>query len=41
MWECSQPLDVTPGWTFLMRIYRPGASDLDGRYVLRAVQATK
>jgi hypothetical protein len=31
-------LDVTPGWNFLMRIYRPGASVLDGSYVLPAAQ---
>jgi len=31
-------LDVTEGWNFLMRIYRPGASVLDGTYVLPAVQ---
>lgn len=31
-------LDVTPGWNFLMRIYRPGPSVLDGRYVLRPAQ---
>lgn len=27
-------LDVTPGWNYIMRIYRPGESVLDGRYVL-------
>ena len=27
-------LDVTEGWNFLMRIYRPGSSVLDGRYKL-------
>ncbi len=27
-------LDVKPGWNFLMRIYRPGPSVLDGSYVL-------
>ena len=27
-------LDVTKGWNFLMRIYRPGASVLDGSYTL-------
>jgi hypothetical protein len=31
-------LDVTPGWNFLMRIYRPGGSVLDGRYTLPAAQ---
>lgn len=25
-------LDVTEGWNFLMRVYRPGASVLDGTY---------
>jgi hypothetical protein len=27
-------VDVTPGWNFLMRIYRPGPSVLDGSYKL-------
>ncbi len=27
-------LDVTEGWNFLMRVYRPGASVLDGTYKL-------
>ena len=27
-------LDVTDGWNFLMRVYRPGASVLDGTYQL-------
>ena len=27
-------LDVSDGWNFLMRIYRPGSSVLDGKYVL-------
>ena len=27
-------LDVTEGWNFLMRIYRPGPSVLDGSYIL-------
>jgi len=27
-------LDVTEGWNFLMRVYRPGASVLDGSYKL-------
>jgi hypothetical protein len=27
-------LDVTPGWNFILRIYRPGRSVLDGRYAL-------
>jgi hypothetical protein len=31
-------LDVTEGWNFLMRIYRPGSSVLDGGYKLPDVQ---
>jgi len=27
-------LDITPGWNYLMRIYRPGKSVLDGSYKL-------
>jgi hypothetical protein len=27
-------LDVTPGWNFIFRVYRPGKSVLDGSYVL-------
>jgi hypothetical protein len=27
-------LDITEGWNFLMRIYRPGPSILDGSYKL-------
>jgi len=27
-------LDVTEGWNFLMRVYRPGPSVLDGSYQL-------
>jgi hypothetical protein len=27
-------VDVTPGWNFLMRVYRPGPSVLNGSYVL-------
>jgi hypothetical protein len=34
-------LDVTPGWNFLMRVYRPGPSVLDGSYVLSAAQPVK
>ncbi|NTU82577.1 MAG: DUF1254 domain-containing protein [Chloroflexales bacterium] len=30
-------LDVTDGWNFLMRIYRPGPSVLNGSYILPAV----
>jgi hypothetical protein len=32
-------LDVTDGWNFLMRIYRPGPSMLDGSYKLPSVEA--
>jgi hypothetical protein len=32
--EIANRLDVTRGWNFLMRIYRPGASVLDGSYTL-------
>jgi hypothetical protein len=31
-------LDVTTGWNFLMRVYRPGPSVLDGSYVLPVAQ---
>jgi hypothetical protein len=31
-------LDVTPGWNFLLRVYRPGPSVLDGSYMLPAAQ---
>ncbi len=34
-------LDVTEGWNFLMRVYRPGASVLDGTYQLPKVVAVK
>ena len=33
-------LDVSEGWNFLMRIYRPGPSVLDGRYPLPKVVPT-
>jgi hypothetical protein len=34
-------LDVTEGWNYLMRVYKPGASVLDGRYELpRAAPTT-
>jgi hypothetical protein len=29
-------LDVSEGWNFLMRVYRPGAPVLDGSYMLPA-----
>ena len=38
--DAPNRLDVTPGWNLVMRVYRPGPSVLDGRYVLPAVQAT-
>jgi hypothetical protein len=31
-------LDTTEGWNFLMRIYRPGRSVLDGTYTLPVAQ---
>ena len=34
-------LDVTPGWNFILRIYRPGPSVLDGSYLLPAVRPVK
>jgi len=34
-------LDVTEGWNFLMRVYRPGASVLDGSYKLPKAVAVK
>src|SRR5512137_2227046 len=34
-------LDVTPGWNFVMRVYRPGRSVLDGSYVLPPVRPVK
>jgi hypothetical protein len=34
-------LDVTEGWNFLMRIYRPGPSVLDGTYKLPKAVAGK
>ena len=34
-------LDITPGWNFLMRVYRPGASVLDGSYKLPTVTPVK
>ena len=34
-------LDVTDGWNFLMRIYRPGPSALDGSYKLPKAVAVK
>ncbi len=37
----SNRLDVTEGWNFLMRIYRPGPSVLDGSYKLPIVVGAK
>jgi hypothetical protein len=34
-------LDVTEGWNFLMRIYRPGPSVLNGTYKLPKAVAVK
>jgi hypothetical protein len=34
-------LDVTEGWNFLMRIYRPGPSVLDGTYQLPKAEPVK
>jgi hypothetical protein len=34
-------LDVTPGWNFVMRVYRPGRSVLDGSYLLPAAKPVK
>jgi hypothetical protein len=34
-------LDVAPGWNFLLRIYRPGPSVLDGSYVLPPAKPVK
>jgi hypothetical protein len=32
-------LDVTEGWNFLMRVYRPGPSVLDDTYLLQDVRS--
>ncbi len=34
-------IDVTEGWNFLMRIYRPGKSVLDGDYKLPVAKPVK
>ena len=34
-------LDVTEGWNFLMRIYRPGPSVLDGSYKVTQAEPVK
>ncbi len=36
--EAPNRLDTSEGWNFLMRVYRPGASVLDGTYTLPAVE---
>jgi hypothetical protein len=32
--DAPNRLDVTPGWNYMMRVYRPGKSVLDGSYAL-------
>ena len=39
--DAPNRLDVTEGWNFLMRIYRPGPSVLDGSYKLPTVEAAR
>jgi len=34
-------LDVTEGWNFLVRIYRPGRSVLEGAYKLPAAKPVR
>ena len=34
-------LDVTPGWNFIFRVYKPGPSVLDGTYLLPAARPIK
>ena len=34
-------LDVTEGWNFLMRVYRPGPSVLDGSYKVAKAEPVK
>jgi hypothetical protein len=36
--DVANRLDVPEGWNFLMRIYRPGASVLDGSYKLPSAE---
>jgi hypothetical protein len=36
--EVANRVDVTEGWNFLMRIYRPGRTVLDGTYRLPEVE---
>lgn len=39
--KVANRLDIIDGWNFLMRIYRPGQSVIDGRYTLPAVTPAK
>jgi hypothetical protein len=39
--DVANRLDVTPGWNFIFRVYRPGPSVLDGSYVLPAAKPVK
>jgi hypothetical protein len=39
--DVQNRLDVTEGWNFLMRVYRPGVSVLDGSYKLPKAVAVK
>lgn len=39
--DVQNRLDVTTGWNFLMRVYRPGQSVLDGSYVLPAAEPAR
>jgi hypothetical protein len=39
--EAPNRLDTTEGWNFIMRIYRPGQSVLQGGYELPAVRPVK
>jgi hypothetical protein len=39
--EVPNRLDTTEGWNFLMRIYRPGKSVLEGAYKLPAAEPVK
>jgi hypothetical protein len=39
--DVQNRLDVAPGWNFLMRIYRPGPSVLDGSYTLPAAMPVR
>ena len=39
--DVPNPLDVSEGWNYLMRVYRPGASIVDGRYTLPVLVPAK